>query len=154
MIRIRLFKRLVPVLFYHNECRPHERNLVDLIYKTCSMDKENRLKQSTKVLIYAIELEIKTYPLKNKKVHLIAKDAGIDRKLLESGFKLLFGITLKKYQLMRKLECSQQLLDEARFTIKEIAFKCGYSSPAGFAKAFKKIYYQSPTEWQNRIKAA
>ena len=118
------------------------------------MDKENRLKKSTKVLIYAIELDIKSHPLKNKKVHLIAKDAGIDRKLLEAGFKILFGVTLKKYQLMRRMEFSQQLLDEARFTIKEIAFKCGYSSPTSFAKAFKKLYNLSPTEWQNRHKAA
>jgi AraC-like DNA-binding protein len=114
------------------------------------MDNENRMKKSTKVLIYAIGHEIKSNPLKNKKIHLIAKHAGIDRKLLEAGFKLLFGITLKKYQVLRKMEFSQQLLDEARFTIKEIAFKCGYSSQNSFAKAFKKLYNQTPTEWQNR----
>jgi AraC-like DNA-binding protein len=114
------------------------------------MDNENRMKKSTKVLIYAIHLDIKNYPLKNKKIHAIAKDAGIDRKLLEAGFKVLFGTTLKKYQLMRKMEFSQQLLDEGRFTIKEIAFKCGYSSQNSFAKAFKKQYNQTPTDWQNR----
>ena len=118
------------------------------------MDIENRLKKSTIVLIYAIQHEIKTNPLRNKKVHIIAKEAGIDRKVLETGFKLLFGITLKKYQLIRKLEFSQQMLDEARFTIKEIAFKCGYSSHNSYTKAFKKIYNQTPTDWQNRFRAA
>ena len=117
------------------------------------MDKDNRLKKSTKVLIYAIQLEIKSYPLKNKKISVIAKDAGIDRKLLEAGFKILFGITIKQYQIQRKMEFSQQLLDEAHLTIKEIAFQCGYSSQNSYAKAFKKIYNQTPTDWQNRPEA-
>ncbi len=117
------------------------------------MDTENRMKKSTKMLIYAIQLEIKTNPLTSKKIHLLAKEAGIDRKLLEAGFKNLFGVTLKQYQLMRKMEFSQQLLDEGRLTIKEIAFKCGYSSQNSFAKAFKKLYNQTPTDWQNRPEA-
>ena len=117
------------------------------------MDKENRMKKRTKVLIMAIQHEIKSNPFKNKKIHLIAKETGIDRKLLESGFKILFGITLKKYQVLRRMEFSQQLLDEGRLTIKEIAFKCGYGSQNSFAKAFKKLYSQTPTEWQNRPEA-
>jgi AraC-like DNA-binding protein len=117
------------------------------------MDKENRLKKKTKVLLYAIQLEIKSNPLKNKKVSAIARDAGIDRKLLEAGFKLLFGVTLKKYQIQRRMEYSQQLLDECRLTIKEIAFQCGYGSQNSYAKAFKKLYNQTPTDWQNRPEA-
>ena len=117
------------------------------------MDNENRMKKRTKVLIMAIHHEIKSNPLKNKKISTIAKDAGIDRKLLEAGFKLLFGITLKKYQLLRRMEFSQQLLDEGRLTIKEIAFKCGYSSQHSYGKAFKKLFNQSPTDWQNRPEA-
>ena len=114
------------------------------------MDKENRMKKRTKVLIMAIHHEIKSSPLKNKKIYVIAKEAGIDRNLLEAGFKMLFGITLKKYQILRRLEFSQQMLDEGRLTIKEIAFQCGYGSQNSFAKAFKKIYNQTPSDWQNR----
>jgi AraC-like DNA-binding protein len=117
------------------------------------MDKENRMKKSTKTLIHAIQLEIRKNPLKSKKVYIIAREAGIDRKLLEAGFKILFGVTVKTYQLTRKLEFSQKLLDEGRLTIKEIAFQCGYSSQNSFAKAFKKLYNQSPTSWQNRPEA-
>jgi AraC-like DNA-binding protein len=118
------------------------------------MDKDNRLKKSTIVIIYAIQHDIRNNPLKNRTVRSIAKEAGIDLKLLEAGFKLLFGVTIKKYQLLRKMEFSQQLLDEARFTIKEIAFKCGYSSQNSFTKAFKKTYNQTPSDWQNRHNAA
>src|SRR5688572_16946966 len=117
------------------------------------MDNENRMKKRTKVLIMVIDHEIKRNPLTNKKIHQIAKAAGIARKLLESGFKILFGITLKKYQVLRRMEFSQQLLDEGRLTIKEIAFQCGYGSQNSFAKAFKKLYNQTPTDWQNRPEA-
>jgi len=118
------------------------------------MDRETRMKKSTKTVIYAIQHEIKSNPLKDKKISLIARDAGINRKLLEAGFKLLFEVTIKQYQLMHKLEYSQQLLDTGRLTIKEIAFKCGYSSQNNYAKAFKKLYGQTPTHWQNRHEAA
>lgn len=118
------------------------------------MDKENRLRKKTKVLLYAVQQEINNNPLKNKKINLLAKEAGIDRKLLEASFKILFGVTIKKYQVRRRMEFSQQMLDEGRFTIKEIAFKCGYSSQNSYAKAFKKLFGQTPTDWQNRPEAA
>lgn len=118
------------------------------------MDKENRLRKKTKVLVYAVQQEINSNPLKNKKISSLAKEAGIDRKLLEASFKIMFGITIKKYQVRLRMEFSQQLLDEGRLTIKEIAFKCGYSSQNSFAKAFKKLYGQTPTDWQNRPEAA
>ena len=114
------------------------------------MDNEYRLKKRTKIIIYAIQHDIKSNPLKNKKISLLAKDAGIDRKLLETGFKLLFNTTVKKYQLLHRMAHSQLMLDEGRFTIKEISFKCGYASQNSYAKAFKKLYGQTPTEWQNR----
>jgi AraC-like DNA-binding protein len=115
------------------------------------MARKNGMRKSTKTLIYAVQLEIKNNPLKNKKISVIIMDTGLDRKMLEAGFKLLFDITIKKYQLKQKMEHSQQLLDAGRHTIKEIAFKCGYSSQNSYAKAFKKLYGQTPTDWQNRL---
>ena len=118
------------------------------------MDKDNNLRKKTKVLLYAVQQEIHNNPLKNKKISSLAKEAGIDRKSLEAGFKLLFGVTIKKYQVQRRMEFSQQVLDEGRLTIKEIAFKCGYLSQNSYAKAFKKLFGQTPTDWQNRPEAA
>ena len=114
------------------------------------MAKENRLKKNIRILIVAIQQEIDRNPTRNKRVTLLAKDAGIDRKMLESGFKQLFNVTIKKYQIMRRMEFSQELLDEGFLSIKEIAFKCGYNSQNSYAKAFKKIYNQTPSDWQNR----
>jgi AraC-like DNA-binding protein len=114
------------------------------------MAKENRLKKNTRILIIAIQQDIDRNPTKNKRVTTLAQDAGLDRKLLELGFKQLFKVTLKKYQIMRRMQFSQQLLDEGMLSIKEIAFKCGYNSQNSYAKAFKKLYNQTPTDWQNR----
>ena len=114
------------------------------------MAKENRLKKNTRILIIAIQQEIDRNPIKNRKVAVLIKDAGVDRKLLEAGFKQIFNVTIKKYQIMRRMEFSRQLLDEGRFSIKEIAFKCGYCSQNSYAKAFKKLYSQTPSDWQNR----
>jgi AraC-like DNA-binding protein len=114
------------------------------------MAKESRIKKNTRILIIAIQQEIDRNPIKNKKVASLVLGAGIDRKLLEAGFKQIFNVTIKKYQIMRRMEFSRQLLDEGRLSIKEIAYQCGYSSQNSFAKAFKKLYSQTPTDWQNR----
>lgn len=119
-------------------------------HSSCSMNKENRLRKRTKIIAQTVQQEINSNPLKIKRISLVVKDAGIDRKMLEAGFKLLFGITIKKYQIRRRMEYSQQLLDEYNLTIKEIAFKCGYGSQNSYAKAFKKLFGQTPTSWQNR----
>jgi len=114
------------------------------------MTKENRLRKRTQIVIHALKNDIDSNPLKCKKVSDIASEAGIGKKRLEAGFKLLFAITIKQYQILRRLEASQQLLDEGAHTIQEIAYKIGYEQPNSFTKAFKKLYGTTPTDWQNR----
>ena len=116
------------------------------------MDNVNRFKKYTQLIIYTLKNDIDNNPLKCKKISELASDAKIDRKQLEAGFKFLFESTIKKYQTLRKMEASQELLDDGRHTISEIAYKCGYDLPNSYSKAFKKIYGQTPTEFQNRTK--
>lgn len=113
-----------------------------------------RLTKRVQVIIYTVQSYIDNHSLQNQKINDLASDAGIDRKVLEAGFKQLFHVTIKKYYTRRRMEFSKQLLDEGILTKKEIAYKCGYSSQNSYNKAFKKLYKITPTEWQNRMEEA
>jgi AraC-like DNA-binding protein len=103
------------------------------------------------MLIDAVHLEITNNPLQNKEITAIVRDTGLDRKTLEAGFKLIFRLTINKYQTEQKLKYSQQLLDAGLLTVKEIAFKCGYESHSNYSKAFKKLFGKTPSDWQNSL---
>lgn len=115
------------------------------------MREKKRITKRVQVIIYAVQNCLDNRCLKNKKISDLARDAGIDRKVLEAGFKQLFQVTIKKYYIKRQMEYSKELLDEGVLTIKEISYKCGYSSQNSYTKAFKKLYNITPTEWQNRV---
>lgn len=111
----------------------------------------NRITKRVEVVIYAMQNYIDNHCLKNIRISDLARDTGINRKVLEAGFKQLFQVTIKKYYVRRQMEFSKQFLDEGTLTIKEISCKCGYRSQNSYTKAFKKLYNITPTEWRNRI---
>jgi AraC-like DNA-binding protein len=59
------------------------------------------------------------------------------------------GISLMRYVWMRRLELAARLLkecNESRIQIQEIAYRCGFSTPAHFSRAFKDHYGVSPRD--------
>ncbi len=114
-----------------------------------------RLTKHVQVVIYELQAYIDdNHSHQNLKISDLAMKACIDRKVLEAGFKQIFHMTIKKYCIRRRMEFSQQLLDEGSLTIKEIAHKCGYRSQNSYTRCFKQIYKVTPTEWQNRAERA
>ncbi len=59
------------------------------------------------------------------------------------------GRSLMRYVWCRRLELAWELLkrtDNGRVQIKEIAYRCGFSTPAHFSRAFKERYGIAPRE--------
>ncbi len=64
-------------------------------------------------------------------------------------FKSMTGETLFQFiQRIRLEKAAQQLISNPRKTITEIAFDCGFSSSATFARAFKEAFSQSASQWR------
>lgn len=65
-------------------------------------------------------------------------------------FRTIVGETLKQFiQRVRVEKAAMQLLLNPTKSITEIAFDCGFSSPATFARAFKNNFHMSATEWRS-----
>ena len=66
-------------------------------------------------------------------------------------FKALVGETLNQYVTRLRLEKAATLLiSNPKSSITEIAFDCGFSSSAAFARAFKEAFGMSATEFRTK----
>lgn len=116
--------------------------------------------QSKRRMIHLSEQEIqsikKIYALINAdiinppSVDVLCDRYYIGRQKLLTGFKRLYGQTMGKFILDRKLSLAVKWLTTTDFSIQEIAFNLGYSHTSNFAKAFKKKYKKTPLQYRKQ----
>ncbi len=78
-----------------------------------------------------------------------AKALGISRATLYRAFRGHTGQSPKEFLNYLRLEHACHLLQEKRYTIKEIAARSGYSNPHHFTRAFSQQKGVSPLRWIN-----
>lgn len=72
---------------------------------------------------------------------------GINRNTFYSKIKTLTGLSANQYIKTVRLKVAKDLLETSDFTIKEIAQKVGFQTPAYFSRQFKKEYGKLPSEY-------
>ncbi|MDR0194098.1 MAG: AraC family transcriptional regulator [Myroides sp.] len=77
----------------------------------------------------------------------LSKMFFINEYKLKRGFKHLYNLGLFEYAQHRRMNIAIEKLEEACYTITEIAFDLGYSSSVAFSKAFKKHYGYPPKKF-------
>ncbi len=65
-------------------------------------------------------------------------------------FKNETGRTFKAYLWKIRMEKADDLLEDWNLRLKQIAYQVGYTSPASFARAFKKCFQASASERRRR----
>jgi transcriptional regulator GlxA family with amidase domain len=79
----------------------------------------------------------------------LARVAGLSRAHFSRLFAAGEGLPPAQYVLQRRLESAARLLVQgAALPVKEIAILTGFSDPNYFAKAFRRHYGLSPTEYR------
>ncbi len=76
----------------------------------------------------------------------LAEAAGVAHSTLQAAFHKTFGTTAGKYILSVKMREAKRLVEEGRFSIKEIAAKTGFSSMNYFSRSYRNYYGRSPTK--------
>ena len=90
------------------------------------------------------------YEDRNLTVESLSEAFGLSRVQLYRKVKALLGESVTDYIQQVRLKKASQLLLEGEWTVAEIAYKVGYSSPGYFSTAFKGKYACSPTEYRDR----
>ena len=80
----------------------------------------------------------------------LAKTIGISRIQLYRKVKALLDCSITDYILNRRLKKASYLLLNEEYSISEISFMVGISSPTYFSTLFKSKYGMSPTEFKKK----
>lgn len=82
-------------------------------------------------------------------VEEIGKELGLSRVQLYRKVKALLGMSVNEYIQQLRLNKAKFLLRRDDFTVADVAYKVGFSSPTYFSTAFKGKYKQTPMEYKN-----
>lgn len=86
-------------------------------------------------------------------VELLSKAVGVNHKQFYRKIKTLTGKNPVDLIKDMRLERSLQYIAEGGFTISEMAYSCGFSTPAYFTKCFKQKYNLTPSEYKKNMAA-
>lgn len=75
----------------------------------------------------------------------LATKLAMDYSYLSSLFSAHEGITIEKYLILQRVERVKELLVYNELSLKEIAYKLGYSSVAHLSNQFKKVTGLTPS---------
>lgn len=81
-------------------------------------------------------------------VEKLSETLGLSRGHLHRKIKELTGTAPVEFLRTYRLNKATQLLRLNAYTVSEVAYRTGFSSPAYFSKCFKAVYGVTPTEYQ------
>ena len=86
----------------------------------------------------------------NLSVESLADELFLSRSKLYRKIKFLTGDTATEFIRKIKLEKAKELLNTTDFTVSEISYKVGFSSPSYFTKCFKLHFGKIPKEFRSK----
>ena len=95
-------------------------------------------------LIQYIEREVRRTDLT---IDEIATAMGLGRTMFNRKVKSLLNVTPIELLVSVRLRLARTMLSEGRFTVSEITYKCGFSSPQYFSRVFKQANGCTPGEY-------
>ena len=81
-------------------------------------------------------------------VEKLSETLGLSRGHLHRKIKELTGTAPVEFLRTYRLNKATQLLRQNAYTVSEVAYRTGFSSPAYFSKCFEAVYGVTPTEYQ------
>ncbi len=76
----------------------------------------------------------------------LAKEVGLSKSSLVSGFRQHYGMSVFDYIKNEKMTHAFQLLRDKGYTVAQVAYQLGYTQPGNFSTAFKSHFGYSPTQ--------
>ena len=81
----------------------------------------------------------------------LSDSIGMGRTMFYRKIKSLLGVSPIDFVKDMRIKRSVQLLDSGEYTVSEIAYMCGFSSPQYFSRVFKTTMNCTPTEYKDQI---
>lgn len=117
------------------------------------MDTESCYREADANVFYAIQDFITQNTSEFYTIEQLAIKFGINQYKLKKGFKEISGMGLFQFATKVHIQKAISLLKTTDLSIKEIAFRTGYSSPSSFSVAFKKQCGVAPIQLRKKSEA-
>ncbi len=79
-------------------------------------------------------------------IQILAKEIGMSYSSLYAKIKAMTGQTPQNFLNTYRMNMAMDLLKTHQFTVSEVSYKVGISSPTNFSRSFKKHFCLSPSE--------
>ncbi|CAM3855276.1 AraC family transcriptional regulator [Pontibacter korlensis] len=116
-------------------------------------DRKTQLIEKVKLAIIELIHQAGEQDLHINTSDYIAEKVGLDYNYISSLFSSFEGITIEKYLILQRVERVKELLVYDELSLKEIAYKLGYSSVAHLSSQFKKVTGLTPSHFK-QVKSA
>ncbi|MCC9136920.1 helix-turn-helix domain-containing protein [Pontibacter silvestris] len=111
-------------------------------------DRKTQLIEKVKVAIIKLVHNREETDLHVNTSDYISEKVRADYNYLSSLFSSFEGITIEKYLILQRIEKAKELLVYNELSLKEIAYKLGYSSVAHLSNQFKKVTGLTPSHFK------
>lgn len=84
-------------------------------------------------------------------VDQMAAKMGVSRSGLQHMYKKMFGVPISTDVIASRINYSKKLLGGTKYTLRDIAKKCGYQNEFYFMRQFKDVTEMTPSEYRNSL---
>lgn len=118
---------------------------------TPTVDSDIEFPDSDKLFLnkFVAQLE-SSYTESDVSIEKISERLGVSRVHLYRKIKEISGLTPVDYLRNFRLAKAVDLLGQRRYSIGEIAYQTGFSSPAYFSKCFREVFNMTPSEYMEK----
>ncbi|MEQ8881097.1 MAG: AraC family transcriptional regulator [Cyclobacteriaceae bacterium] len=116
-------------------------------------DKKVRLLEKIKTLVIDTIHHHNPYDTHIQWSVFLSEHLNYDYNYISGLFSSMSGITLEQYIIRQKMEKVKEFLFYDELSVKEIAYKMGFSSVAHLSNQFKKVIGMSPTEFKKGMES-
>lgn len=98
-----------------------------------------------------LRAQIFTSPGEIGSVDHMAGQIGVSRSGLQHMYKKMFGVPISTDVIASRINYSKKLLGGTKYTLRDIAKKCGYQNEFYFMRQFKDVTDMTPSEYRNSL---
>lgn len=97
--------------------------------------------------------ELLEAPGPSPSLQVLARECGVSTRHFCRMFRATTGSSLMAYAIARRIERARQLLANPHRPIKQIAWECGFQTPAAFSAAFRRTTGHQPRAYRGILGA-
>lgn len=102
--------------------------------------------------IHSIKNQIDCYPFKRHTLNSFSSKFNLGTRTIKQHFKRIFNKSVFQYCIEKRLEYACYLLEKhLDYSIKKVAFICGFRKPQHFIRQFQQKFGKSPGQYRNKI---